>query len=71
MLVLKQGKEKHQYFLTTNRKPFGAEWLYTYSDGIERWLNWAIPCADLHGDWQVEMIIDDCHYSSDVVVHFE
>lgn len=71
VLVLKQGKEKHQYFLTTNRKPFGAEWLYTYSDGIERWLNWAIPCADLHGDWQVEMIIDDCHYSSDVVVHFE
>lgn len=71
VLVLKQGEEKHQYFLTTNLKPFGAEWLYTYSDGIERWLNWAIPCANLHGDWQVEMIIDDCHYSSDVIVHFE
>lgn len=71
VLVLKQGEEKHQYFLNSNLKPFGAEWLYTYSDGIERWLNWAIPCGNLHGDWQVEMIIDDCHYSSDVVVHFE
>lgn len=71
VLVLKQGEKKHQFFLNSNLKPFGAEWLYTYSDGIERWLNWAIPCDNLHGDWHVEMIIDDCHYSSDVVVHFE
>lgn len=71
VLVLKQGEEKHQYFLNSNLKPFGAEWLFTYSDGIERWLNWAVPCAHLHGEWQVELIIDDCHYSSDVVVHFE
>lgn len=59
VLILRKGEEKHQYFLVTNRKPFGAEWIYTYAGGIERQLNWAIPVDHLKGEWTIDILIDD------------
>lgn len=60
VLILSKGEEKHQFFLTTNRKPFGAEWIYTYAGGIERKLNWAIPMEPLSvGEWTIDILIDD------------
>ena len=62
-LILRRGDERHQFFLTTNRKPFGTEWLYTYgASDVERRLNWAIPCAHLKGKWQIDLLIDDILY---------
>ena len=57
-LILRRGDERHQFFLTTNRKPFGTEWLYTYgASDVERRLNWAIPCAHLKGSWLIDDIL--------------
>lgn len=70
-LILRNEAEKHQFFLTTNRKPFGTEWLYTYgSSDVERRLNWAIPCADLQGEWQIDLLIEDILYHTNETVIF-
>lgn len=70
-LILRRGDERHQFFLTTNRKPFGTEWLYTYgASDVERRLNWAIPCAHLKGKWQIDLLIDDILYHSKEVAEF-
>lgn len=70
-LILRRGDERHQFFLTTNRKPFGTEWLYTYgASDVERRLNWAIPCAHLKGKWQIDLLIDDILYHSNEVAKF-
>lgn len=62
-LILRRGEEQHPFFLTTNRKPFGTEWLYTYgASDVERRLNWAIPCAHLKGSWNIDLLIDDILY---------
>lgn len=62
-LILRRGEEQHPFFLTTNRKPFGTEWLYTYgASDVERRLNWAIPCAHLKGSWDIDLLIDDILY---------
>lgn len=70
-LILRNEAEKHQFFLTTNRKPFGTEWLYTYgSSDVERRLNWAIPCAELRGEWSIDVLIEDILYHTDETVIF-
>ena len=70
-LILRRGEEQHPFFLTTNRKPFGTEWLYTYgASDVERRLNWAIPCAHLKGKWQIDLLIDDILYHSNEVAEF-
>ena len=70
-LILRRGEEQHPFFLTTNRKPFGTEWLYTYgASDVERRLNWAIPCAHFKGKWQIDLLIDDILYHSNEVAEF-
>ncbi len=70
-LILRQGNEQHRFFLTTNRQPFGTEWLYTYgSSDVERRLNWAIPCSHLHGEWQIDLQIEDMLFHSNETVIF-
>lgn len=70
-LILRKGDEKHRFFLTTNRQPFGTEWLYTYgSSDVERQLNWAIPCEHLQGEWQIDLQIEDMLFHSDETVIF-
>lgn len=64
LLILRRGEERHQFYLTTNRQPFGTDWLYTYINGEERRLNWAIPCAHLKGEWEIDLQIDDMLYHS-------
>ncbi|MDO4281493.1 MAG: aryl-sulfate sulfotransferase [Peptococcaceae bacterium] len=70
VLILRQGEVKHQFFLVTNRKPYGTEWLYTYISDEKRYLNWAIPCEHLSGTWQMDLLIDDFLYHSDETVTF-
>lgn len=68
-LILRQGETQHPFFLTTNRKPFGTEWLYTYgASDVERRLNWAIPCNHLKGEWHIDLLIDDILYHSEETV---
>lgn len=70
-LILRQGEAAHQFYLTTNRIPFGTEWLYTYgASDVERRLNWAIPCAQLQGEWRIDLLIDDILYHTDETVIF-
>lgn len=65
-LILSQGEERHQFFLNTNRAPYGTEWLYTYgASDVERRLNWAVPCANLTGTWQITLQIEDTRYLSE------
>lgn len=71
VLILRQGEDIHQFFLTTNRMPFGTEWLYTYgASDVERRLNWAIPCTHLSGEWRIDLLIDDILYHTDETVVF-
>lgn len=70
LLILYRGEERHQFYLTTNRQPFGCDWLYTYIDGEERRLNWAIPCSHLKGTWHIDLQIDDVLYHSGETVVF-
>lgn len=71
VLILRQGDERHPFFLTTNRKPYGTEWLYTYgASDVERPLNWAIPCSHLKGQWHIDLQIDDTLYHTDETVAF-
>ena len=45
--------------------------LYTgYTTDVERRLNWAIPCAHLKGQWQIDLLIDDILYHSNEVAEF-
>lgn len=70
-LLLYRDEECHRFFLNTNRKPFGTEWLYTYgASDVERRLNWAIPCAHLRGRWQIALQIEDSLYDSDETAIF-
>lgn len=63
VVQLRQGDKQHQFFLQTNRKPYGSEWLYTYGDDMSRKLYAGIPIMQLSpGEWHIYIVIDEVRY---------
>lgn len=69
LLVLRQGEHEKKYFMQTSRKPYGADWLYSYTDGMERPVTWAVPVSHLAGTWTIGVQIDDVYYGTGHVIH--
>lgn len=68
VLILERDGEKHQFFIQSNRKPFGSEWTHTYTGGPERQVYWAIPITHLVGKWNISLLIDETLYRTNEYV---
>lgn len=61
-LILRKGDERLQYFIQSNRRPYGAQWLYSDTERPERYVRWAIPLPESPGQWQIGLWIDGIFY---------
>lgn len=57
-LILYQGDVVKQYYINNNRWPFGAIWLKSEADALERFIRWALPVKELQGVWNIQLWID-------------
>ncbi len=64
-LILSKGDERLQYFIQNNRRPYGAQWLYSETDRPERYVQWAVPLPETSGEWHVGLWIDGTFYDTD------
>ena len=68
MLVLEQGEEKHQYYISTPATPNKAMCCGSFIDSDDRNIRYGVTKTGLKGSYDVKVIINDKIYETGVKI---
>ena len=68
MLILEQGEEKHQYYISTTATPNKAMCCGSFIDSDDRNIRFGVTKTGLKGTYDVKVIINDKKYETGVQI---